>query len=303
MKIANRFKFLVLTEGSSAIKQFTMSRTRLLAILGGVMASLMLLVVGMGLLVARFTESVEHKSLRRENNILMKELSELRFGVDALKASMVSLEQTDNLLRLMVDLPPINKDVRAVGVGGSISEEDSNPYDPAMDLTLDLDKLEREIKLQGDSFGQIKSRIVANQDLVAHTPSIWPVDGGRLSSYFGKRHDPYTGKIVPHLGVDISANRGTRVYAPADGVVIQSKPQYGLGKVVTIDHGYGFRTVYGHLNSIAVLPGQKVKRGDLIAFVGNTGRSTGPHLHYEVHVNGNPVNPLDFMFEGYASNK
>jgi hypothetical protein len=301
--IAHRFKFLYLPEGSSAIKQFSVSRTRLLALLGGVMASLMLLVVGMGLLMARVTESQDHKSLRRENNLLMKQISELRYGVDALKSSMVSLEQTDNLLRLMVDLPPINKDIREVGIGGSVSEDIGNPLDPAVDLSLDLDKMEREIKLQGDSFDLIKTRIVANQDQVAHTPSIWPVDGGRLTSYFGKRHDPYTGKIVPHLGVDISANRGTRIYAPADGVVVQSRPQYGLGRVVTIDHGYGFRTVYGHLNSTVVLPGQKVKRGDLIAFVGNSGRSTGPHLHYEVLVNGNPVNPLDFMFEGYASNR
>jgi hypothetical protein len=298
--IANRFRLLYMPEDNSVIKEFFWTRARLITIASSVIALTLVLVVGIGILIARLTETHEQRSLRRENDLLMKEVSELRYGVDELKSSMETLEQTDNLLRVMVDLPPINQDVRDVGIGGSVSHDLSRPDDPAQHLMLDLDKLEREIKLQHDSFEQIRERIQDNQDLILHTPSIWPVEGGRLTSYFGKRRDPFTRRIVPHYGIDIGAKRGTPIYATADGVVKEAKRKYAFGKIVRIDHGYGFETVYGHLHSYSVSVGQEVKRGDLIATVGNTGRSTGPHLHYEIRIKGKPVNPLDFMFEGYT---
>jgi hypothetical protein len=298
--IAKRFRILYLPDDRSTARQFSLSRVRFLALVVGGLAIACFSIVALGILAARVTESFEQRSLRRENNLLMKEISELRYGLDELKTSMTSLEQTDNLLRVMVDLPPINQDVRNVGIGGAVSQDVFRPNDPAQDLMLDLDKLEREIKLQHESFVQIQDRIEANQDLVLHTPSIWPVDGGRLTEYFGKRRDPFTRRIRPHYGIDIGAKRGTRVYATADGVVKEVKRKYAFGKVIVIDHGYGLQTLYAHLHSYAVTTGQKVKRGDLIATVGNTGRSTGPHLHYEVRINDQPVNPLDFMFEGYA---
>jgi hypothetical protein len=298
--IAKRFRVLYLPDDRSTAKQVSLSRVRFLAIVVGGFVVACVSIIGIGVFSARVTESFEQRSLRRENNLLMKEISELRYGLDELKTSMSSLEQTDNLLRVMVDLPPIDQDVRNVGIGGAVSQDMFRPNDPAQDLMLDLDKLEREIKLQRESFEQIQTRIEANQDLVLHTPSIWPVDGGRLTEYFGKRRDPFTRRIRPHYGIDIGAKRGTRVYATAEGVVKEVKRKYAFGKVIIIDHGYGLQTLYAHLHSYAVTPGQKVKRGDLIATVGNTGRSTGPHLHYEVRINDQPVNPLDFMFEGYA---
>ena len=298
--IAKRFRILYLPEEQSVKKQYSFSRTRIFTVVGGAIVITLVLVVGLGVLVARLTESFEQRSLRRENDLLMKEISELRYGVDELKASMSSLEQTDNLLRVMVDLPAIDKDVRNVGIGGSVPLDLSHLNDPAQDLMLDLDKLEREIKLQRESFEQIQTQIQANEDLILHTPSIWPVDGGRLTEHFGKRRDPFTHQIRPHYGIDIGAKRGTHIYATADGVVKEAKRKYGFGKVIIIDHGHGFETIYGHLHSFAVSPGQEVKRGDMIAAIGNTGRSTAPHLHYEVRIDGKPVNPLDFMFEGYT---
>jgi hypothetical protein len=298
--VAKRFRVLYLPEETSAARQFNLTRARILTVVGGAIALVLVLAVALGMLVAKYTESFEQRSLRRENNILMAEISELRHGVDALKASMESLEQTDDILRVMVDLPPIDKDVREVGIGGALYSDLDRPEDPAQYLLLDLDKLEREIKLQHQSFDEIRESIQQNEDLILHTPSIWPVDGGRLTSYFGKRRDPFTRRIRPHYGIDIGAKRGTKVFAAADGVVKEVKRKYAFGKVVIIDHGYGFETVYGHLHSYAVSVGQAVKRGDLIAAVGNTGRSTAPHLHYEVRIDGKPVNPLDFMFEGYS---
>jgi len=272
----------------------------LLALAGSILVGVLILVIGVGIFAARLTESADQRSLRRENNMLMKEISELRYGMDGLKSSMASLEQTDKQLRIMADLPAISPDVREVGVGGNASLDLFRSDDPSQELRLDLGKLEREIKLQRESFDEIQKRIELNQDLVLHTPSIWPVDGGRLTANFGKRHDPFTNRLCTHYGIDIAAGRGTRVFAAADGVVKDVQRKYAFGKVVVIEHGYGFQTVYCHLNSFLVKPGQKVKRGDFIATVGNTGRSTGPHLHYEVMINDQPVNPLDYMFEGYA---
>lgn len=301
--LAKRFRILYLPEGETTIRQTDWDRTRLITIAGASIAVVLAVMVGLGVMAAKMTESFEQRSLRRENSLLMKEIAELRQGVDALKMSMESLEKTDDILRIMVDLPPIDKDVRAVGVGGSIPYDLYRQDDPAQDIMLDLGTLEREVKLQYESFSQIQERIQANEDLILHTPSIWPVDGGRLTDYYGKRPDPFTGRIRPHYGIDIGAKRGTHVYATADGVVKTAKRKYTFGKLIILNHGYGFETVYGHLHSYAVTPGQKVKRGDLIGTVGNTGRSTGPHLHYEVRINGTAVNPLDFMFEGYAYNR
>ena len=301
--VAKRFRILYLPEGETTIRQSDWDRTRVITIASISMTVLLAVMVGLGVLAAKMTESFEQRSLRRENSLLMKEITELRQGVDALKMSMESLEKTDDILRVMVDLPPIDKDVRAVGVGGSIPYDLYRQDDPAQDIMLDLGTLEREVKLQYESFNKIQERMQANEDLILHTPSIWPVDGGRLTDYFGNRPDPFTRRIRPHYGIDIGAKRGTHVYASADGVVKTAKRKYTFGKLIIINHGYGFETVYGHLHSYAVTPGQEVKRGDLIGTVGNTGRSTGPHLHYEVRINGTAVNPLDFMFEGYAYNR
>jgi len=298
--IAKRFRILYLPEDTSTGKQFTWTRVRFFALAGSIAVAAVILVIGLGVIAARLTESADQRSLRRENNMLMKEISDLRYGIDELKSSMASLEQTDKTLRIIADLPVLSPDIREVGVGGAVSLDLFRADDPAGELRVDLDKLEREIKLQRDSFSEIEQRLERNQDLVLHTPSIWPVDGGRLTANYGKRRDPFTYRISPHYGIDIAAARGTRVFAAADGVVKEVQRKYAFGKVVAIDHGYGFETVYCHLNSFIVKPGQKVKRGDFIATVGNTGRSTGPHLHYEVMINDQPVNPLDYMFEGYA---
>ncbi len=135
------------------------------------------------------------------------------------------------------------------------------------------------------------------QELLSSTPSIWPTRG-YLTSGFGYRRDPFTGRRSFHKGIDISAPIGQKVHATAKGIVIRTGYQRrGLGRWVEIDHGFGFTTFYGHLSRILVRPGQRVKRGDVIGLVGSTGRSTGPHLHYEVYVYGKVVNPLLYILE------
>jgi murein DD-endopeptidase MepM/ murein hydrolase activator NlpD len=126
------------------------------------------------------------------------------------------------------------------------------------------------------------------------TPSLLPI-AGWLSSSFGYRRNPYDGSYKLHAGVDIAAEPGTPVRAPADGVVIFAGYREGYGKVIVLDHGYGIRTLFGHNSSVFVGQGSRVKRGETISQVGNTGRSTGPHLHYEIRKNGVPVNPATFL--------
>jgi murein DD-endopeptidase MepM/ murein hydrolase activator NlpD len=132
---------------------------------------------------------------------------------------------------------------------------------------------------------------------VAHTPAIAPLKNIRMTSKYGWRKDPFTHFLVPHRGIDFAESRGAKVFATADGVVTLAKTVPTFGRVIIIDHGYGYETVYGHLQSLYVYSGQQVKRGQIIGVVGNSGRSTAPHLHYEVRVDGNQVNPLDYVFD------
>ena len=132
--------------------------------------------------------------------------------------------------------------------------------------------------------------------LLASTPSIWPTRGW-VTSDFGVRLDPYTAERVMHRGLDSATPHGQSVYAPSDGTVVYAGPEAGYGKVLVIDHGYGVKTRFGHLSKLEVKTGDRVKRGQLVGAVGNTGRSTGPHLHYEVRVNGIPENPRKFILE------
>jgi murein DD-endopeptidase MepM/ murein hydrolase activator NlpD len=134
---------------------------------------------------------------------------------------------------------------------------------------------------------------------VASAPTLWPVEG-RVTSSFGEREDPFNGEGAFHSGVDIATTYGTPVHAPADGVVVSAAFGSGYGREVVIDHGHGVRTIYGHLSGFAVVAGQTVKRGDVIAYVGDSGRSTGAHLHYEVRIHDQPVNPHKYLRETMA---
>jgi murein DD-endopeptidase MepM/ murein hydrolase activator NlpD len=163
-----------------------------------------------------------------------------------------------------------------------------------------MGKMDREIKLQQSSFVEIKDQFESKKDLIAHTPSIRPVEGGYFSSGFGKRRDPFNGRWEIHSGLDISVGRGTPVCATADGEVVFAKRTPGLGNLVIVDHGYGFTTAYGHMSRFNVGLGARVTRGQKIGEVGNTGRSTAPHLHYQVSVMDNAVDPRDYIFEPNA---
>ena len=185
----------------------------------------------------------------------------------------------------------------AGGEGRMIADGDARPgTGDDSDLLKQLDSLDKKVKAQEQEARALKSYFEDQQALLASAPSIWPVRGW-VTSDFSVRLDPYTGERVMHEGIDIATGMGTPVRAPADGTVVFAGQEGGYGHVLVLDHGYGLKTRYGHLQSINVKLGEKVKRGQFVAAVGNTGRSTGPHVHYEVRVNGVADNPRKFILE------
>lgn len=235
----------------------------------------------------------ENKIVRQEIVRIEQEFSELNILIDSLKLY-------DKRLRTYASLEPINNDLRSMGVGGYSNYYDDKKLSVELRNNLDnlsqtLDNLLARSRLQKESFNNILTHLEEKRYLRNHTPSIIPVQGWFISGY-GYRIDPFTGMVKMHEGLDIAAPPGTPIIAPADGTVkfVGEKPGFGL--TLEINHGYGFTTLYGHCQRIKVTEGAKVKRGDIIAYVGSTGKSTGPHLHYEVRISQIPVNPINYIF-------
>ena len=253
------------------------------------------------ILAQRYINSAMSDVLQ-ENRALQENINGLGERLVEIDHQLGQIAVSDDQLRVLADIPKIDQDIREVGIGGILMQgiglDDEDEL--VQELIFDLDKIEREIRLQRQSFLEINRQFKEKTELLSHTPSIRPVEGGYISSTFGRRRDPFTRRWTHHNGVDFSHERGAPIFAAADGVIVHAKRAHGLGKVIIIDHEYGFNTVYGHLSIFTVSNGATVKRGDKIGEVGNTGRSTAPHLHYEVHVDGKAVEPLDYYFEGMA---
>ncbi len=213
------------------------------------------------------------------------------------------MQKLDRKLRLLASLEPTTESSKPLlGLGGpntkASSGEDVIIADSLSTLIetmrQELAKLKEATGRQEESFHELVSAFHDLKSLLAYTPSIWPVRGW-VTSGFGRRVSPFTGKRSLHTGMDIASRKGALVVAPADGVVARVVTEYDFCKLLEIDHGYGLKTRYGHNSHVLVRAGQRVERGDPIARVGNTGRSTGSHLHYEVHLNGVPVNPKRYI--------
>lgn len=207
----------------------------------------------------------------------------------------------DNIYRVYFEVEPWPATLRNAGVGGS------NKYawlrgfkyaDLLMQTYLNVDQIERRLVVQSTSFDQVIEMAGNKEGHLAARPAIQPVsmkDLTRFGSSFGIRYHPILKVVRPHEGIDLTAPKGTNIYATADGTVLQAgyRPG-GFGKKILLDHGYGYQTLYGHCEEVLVRPGQQVKRGEVIGKVGTTGLSKSPHLHYEVHVNGRPVDPINY---------
>lgn len=212
-------------------------------------------------------------------------------------------ERDDNIYRVIFEAEPIPSSVRKAGYGGVDRYDNLLGYknsDLVVATSKKLDVVASQLYVQSKSYDEVFSMAINKADMLSSIPAIQPVkntDIKRISSHFGHRTDPFYKVKKLHSGIDFSAPIGTDVFATADGKVVKvEKAKWGYGNNITIDHGYGYQTRYAHLSSFEVRRNQKVKRGQLIGHVGNTGKSTAPHLHYEVRKNGTPVNPIHFFF-------
>jgi len=244
----------------------------------------------------------ELQSMREE---LMRQKAQVQnFALNLIdyKRQMFMLRDLDTKLRRAVSLGPRDKAQLLLGMGGTdelglqnLTMIGEKKQDEALkEMHQELTQLQVAASKQETSLQTLIEYFEDKRSLYASTPAVWPVRGW-VTSPFGNRISPLTGMIQFHEGIDIAAQIGTPVVAPADGVVIKADFEAGYGNVVELSHGYGLKTIFGHNSRLNVKPGQHVKRGDIIAYTGNTGSSTGPHLHYEVRVNGLPVNPVRYL--------
>jgi len=262
--------------------------------------------LGAGIWIARDYISIKAKlpelqRLQRENAYQKKQFLHLARRIEGINRKLYELKEFDRRLKVMVNLETAEDPADKTGIGGSdqtlvalakTKSQDQRALVRAMHEAID--DLNTEIALGKKEKADL-DRFLENQKmLLASTPSIWPTRGW-LSSGFGYRISPFTGQREFHKGIDISTRMKAPIVAPANGIVTRIAWDHGYGRILTVTHGHGIVTRYAHLSKVLVKKGQYVKRGETIALVGNTGRSTGPHLHYEVLLNGMPVNPLRYI--------
>ena len=269
-----------------------------LYILGGVVLGVIFL-----FLFLTFFPSPREKQLLREKELLHSQLTTLNQQVDQMQLVMNDLQQRDdNLYRAILGAEPIPLSTR-LGATQQVSYYDSiarmTNVQLASEVQRKVDILEKEMYVQARSYEEIVE-LAKNQEVrMENIPAIQPVlnkDLKRMASGYGWRVDPVYHIRRFHEGMDFSAPIGTEIFATGNSTVIFAGWKQGYGQTVDLDHGFGYSTRYAHCSKLLVRPGQKVKRGDVIALVGNTGKSVGPHLHYEVHYQGRPVDPRNFYF-------
>jgi murein DD-endopeptidase MepM/ murein hydrolase activator NlpD len=255
-----------------------------------------------------FYETPRSKALKRENKQLLSQYKLMLKDMDRIEGVLNDLQQRDdNIYRVIFEADPIPSSVRKAGFGGvnkySHLESLSNNQ-LIIEAARKIDVLAKEAYIQSKSYDEVLDLALNKEKMLASIPAIMPVaneDLKRTASGWGYRIHPIYNVRKMHYGMDFTAPTGTPIYATGDGKVVEVKgsksSRVGYGLVVKVDHGYGFETVYAHLNAFDVRLGQEVKRGDIIGYVGNTGGSTAPHLHYEVHKNGSPVNPQYYYFK------
>jgi len=251
-----------------------------------------------------FVDSPKEKMLKRENQMLVEKHRDFQENVDRMELALTDMaDRDDNIYRVILEAEPIPTAVRKAGFGGTDRYSKYEGYkssDLVKNTAKKLDILHSQLVVQSKSFDEVYEKAKNKEEMLQHIPAIQPVANKnlkRLSSYYGYRTDPIYKVRKFHPGLDFSAPTGTEVYSTGDGKVIEvTKSRRGYGNKIVIDHGYGYKTMYAHLNKFNIKKGDRVKRGQVIGFVGNTGKSTAPHLHYEIRKNDKKVNPIYYFF-------
>jgi murein DD-endopeptidase MepM/ murein hydrolase activator NlpD len=299
-----RWTVVFVPHGSEPSKIIEVSYGLIKTAIGGVALGLAAaLLVGYAAM-ARTADLSRTAHLQDENSRLAQEIGELHGRLSSLSDTLTRISQRDARIRVLANLEPIDPQVQAAGIGGpTLASRPGLPgllnVGPALrrseEIRVDLNALIRRANLLASSFEEAKDSLASHSQRLAATPSIMPTQGWLTSAFSSMRDHPILHIARPHEGIDVTAPMGSPIEAPAAGVVTDAGWESGYGNTVTIDHGYGIVTKFAHASKLLVKRGQRVQRGQRIALVGNTGLATGPHLHYEVHVNGRPVDPLRYV--------
>jgi len=312
MKLKKTYSFLYMPEDHGASRQFRLSRWSLL-VPAGMLALLLGVAVFYGIGLRSGNSWLPGgSSLQRENHVLKGTIRNLEGQVEVLRDEIDGVREVQNLMAAAINLPPIDEDTFAAGVGGRghldyAANELPSPgyaldsYQDADSVGRELDLMLRQARIQRQGYLAMLDTLETRAAVRGQIPSIRPTDIGWMSSRFGFRQDPFTDKQTFHRGLDFSVPVGTPVRVTGSGTVLAVQQQRGFGKVIKVDHGGGVVTVYAHLSEQLVKKGDKVSRGDIIARSGSTGRSSAPHLHYEIRVSDRPVNPLSYILDSYAT--
>ncbi len=297
----NFYTLLILPKKDSSAKKIILSS----ALVKGVS----IFVMGLILFVTYFSydyihirrEQAELKRLKQQTVEQRKQIEGLVTKVDQFAVKMDDLRQFDKKIRIMANLVTGKDKEQLLGIGGPVSEENRLRSRMAADdktmiagIGHQVDRLMDDALSREQSFANLLAYLQEKKSLLASTPSIWPV-AGWVTSEFGPRTSPFGSDKEFHKAIDIATRIGKPIQAPADGIVAEVAFQNDVGQMIRIDHGHGISTFYGHLSTAAVRTGATVHKGDRIGYVGNTGRSTGSHLHYAVMLNGVPVNPRKYL--------
>lgn len=303
-----KISFFILSNTSSPVKQFTISRA-MLRFLGVLFAASLILLT---YVIYDYSNLKKTVSNHPELQIIIsnqsdeiagqrKQIQKFADEITALKSKLIALNDFEKKIRIIANIEKATDQDSLFGVGGSIPDD----LDTKIPLTEKHNSLMREMheqtrqldlasSKQQEGFESLFNFLQDQRNLLSSTPAIRPTNGWTTSA-FGYRISPFTGLREFHKGLDIATRMATPVIATADGIISFTGTKGLLGKVVTIDHGHGIATRYGHLKKILKKSGETIKRGDIIANIGVSGRSTGPHVHYEVYINGIPVNPANYI--------
>ena len=246
-------------------------------------------------------KAYEVARLREQTEAQRSEIHFFSSKIEELEKQVSRLKDFDKKIRIIANLERGQTPTPFMGMGGPSPSDlreklkgDKDEKGLVQQMKADVERLQSEATSRETSLSELERVLQTKREILVHTPSIWPVQGW-VTSDFGFRANPFTGLTQMHEGIDISNRTGTIVVAPANGFVSDIGNDYAHGKFLIISHGFGMTTRYSHLNKTLVKVGQKVKRGDKIAEVGTTGKTTGPHLHYEVKLNSIPVNPMRYI--------
>lgn len=294
---------VILPDGVNTVKQIKIPKILVNFLLALILAVTAFLLWGSYDYYRIKSKVPEQARLLDENRQKEAQLVALTGKIDKINSKMVELIEFDNKLKVMADLEPGVDNTQFLGIGGpdsTLMDSDYSVENAHKTLVRlmhqSIDNLDTAISIQTEEKQELYKFLENQKSILACTPSIWPAKGWPNDG-FGYRKSPFTGKKEFHEGLDISARKGSPVVAPADGYISFVGKSNSFGNYITITHGYGYKTRYGHLSKTLVTKGQAVKRGEKIALIGSTGRSTGPHLHYEILRNNVPVDPKTYILD------